>query len=850
MRIKKNQLVSLLEIIIIFFGHEFDTINSALIFFRITTDINLTLATITTLVLSLQKPFDISIANMIANRVINCPTKIIQMQIQSREINAPKKRSGGIQYLGLKLDQFSNKGSYQKRNFGDLSSKMKHESSFAESISEIIKLFQTDNQLSSIQSDPIDLAQHVIEKVSSLPKNTFVVDENSHAIIKKRYLINENEKPEEWLARVATRLSIVEMLYHQDSKKATTFFDKLFALMYQRKFLPAGRTLANANGTIVPNCIVLNIHDSMQSIYGTLLEASILQQYGSGLGFPFHLLRPAGFPTRTSKGEASGPVSFLVRSYNSSFTTIKQHNRHGANMAVMRVDHPDILEFIHCKDKEGEVSCFNCSVALTDEFMIQAINPNETRPWLCSWDGKLMKPRRIKRDRDYRFLEAIPVDMTAREILREIVRSAWSMGEPGVIFIDTVNRANPLPGLGKLEASNPCGEQMLHSHDACNLGSINLAEFVDLKTRKFMFSQLEDAVKTSVRALDNVIDCYRIPIQLVQAMTTANRRLGLGVMGVGKMLCRMSIPYDSAEGRHICERIMKMIQDIAIETSRQLANEKGVFANFSLSVFDVNDLRRNAALTSCAPTGTISNCIGTSGGIEPHFAFAYNRTFQNRKLEYIDQDLIRELEKCGAIQEGLNPTCYSRESELLKMLISYGSLKKVNEMRPDLCKKIPHSILRAFVCALDISAEDHIRMQAAFQKYVDNSISKTINFPHSATLDDVEKGYIEAWKNNCKGCTAYRDASRQIQVLNLNTNPTPESTTTTNTILPHSSSILTVVDGNLAVLSQNNANNKVPSLNRIAKQQCSTCPECKNDGTLKKSEGCLSCYQCGWSVCQ
>ena len=578
---------------------------------------------------------------------------------------------------------------------------------------------------------------------------------NALQVIAKRYLVHDRdgnviESPDEMFYRVASTLAGIESNYGKDQGEISKIKDQFLEIMTQFEFTPAGRTLSNAGAPtpIVPNCVVLHMDDSMDGIFNTLKEAAMLQQAGCGLGFPFHLLRPAGTVAKRSRGVASGPVSFL-HVYNDAFGVIKQQNRHGANMAVMRVDHPDILEFVHAKDVEGEIRNFNISVGLTNDFM-QKVRDNDPSPWLCEWRGEKMKPRRIYRD-GHTVVDIKEETMTAREVFQEIISSAWKTGEPGCVMLDRVNETNPLPGLGRIEACNPCGEQYLHDGDVCNLGSINLEKFA--KEGKVDYDRLRHVTKTAVRMLDNVIDLTSAPVEKINVAIRSNRRIGLGIMGFADLLYQLHIPYNSEEGFKTAEKIMKCIQDAAHEMSEQLAEEKGNLPNWDKSIYAQRNVKhRNAALTNIAPTGTISMIFDVSGGVEPYFALAYH--YQgilggSTELYYVNKHLKRELEALGLATP-----------EIMKQIYEEGTMANV--------EGIPESIKRTFVTSMDINPEDHTRMQAAFQKYCDNAISKTINFPEDATKEDVLQGYILAWELGCKGCTVYRNNSRKIQVLNLN----------------------------------------------------------------------------------
>jgi ribonucleoside-diphosphate reductase alpha chain len=588
------------------------------------------------------------------------------------------------------------------------------------------------------------------EKINAL------FSENALKMMRKRYLQVKSdgtqETPAELFQRIAHALAEVEKNYGRDKKFIEKMEGEFFDIMSSKKFTPAGRTITNAGAAtpVVANCIVLPVMDSMESIFQTLKDAALLQQAGSGLGFDFSHLRPAFSKTVKSNGVSSGPVSFL-RVYNEAFGVIKQQGRHGANMAMMQVDHPDILDFIRSKAVEGEIRNFNISVKVTDEFM-QAVTERPNEQWWCSWNGKKMKPQNVLRAANGSVTGVEETDITAKELFDELVHYAWLNGEPGIVFIDEVNRTNPLPGLGPIDCSNPCGEQFLHHYDNCNLGSINLANFV--KDGQMDWEDLKRTTRIATRLMDNVIDTFDFPVKQVTDLARKNRRIGLGIMGFADMLYQLGIAYDSPEGQKMGERAMKTVTDAAHEMSEALAKEKGAFPNIGLSVYSKGPKLRNAALTTVAPTGSISMMFDCSSGIEPNFA-----------LSFVKQD-----------KDGIKYNYFNRHFQ--SALDTYRfSESQIQEIKDEILKKgsiqglmnLPEELRKTFVVAMDISAENHMKMQSAFQKNVDNSISKTINFPNSATHEDVAAGYISAWKTKCKSATVYRDGSRQVQVLNIGT---------------------------------------------------------------------------------
>lgn len=659
--------------------------------------------------------------------------------------------------------------------------------------------------------------------------------ENALRVLAGKYLQRDEngevaESPEGMFKRVATALAEVEKQYGKSDEEIAKHQEEFEKVMTTFEFTPAGRTLANAGGKtrLVANCIVLHFKDSMDGIFQTLHDAALLQQAGSGLGFAWHLLRPAGFRTNKTQGMASGPVSFL-KAYNESFGVIKQQGRHGANMGVMRVDHPDILEFIEAKWEEGSLVNFNISVGMTDEFMEQVKNKSK-EPWYCNWNGQKMKPRRIVRNERGAFVEAIEETMTASEIMDRIINSAWRNGEPGVLFPDAANETNPVPGIGRLEATNPCGEQWLHDGDVCNLGSINLAKFVTADGQ-IDEARLIRSTEIATRMLDNVVDLSDFPVDKVNSTFRNNRRLGLGIMGFADMLYQMRIPYNSQEGYDTARKVMKLVNEASHNCSEKLAEEKGCFPNWDQSIFNeqgLNRKQRNAAKTTVAPTGSISMLFDCSSGVEPFFALAYYKTVMGgQKLRYINPLLEKELKRLNLYKD-----------EILEEIVNTGTLQHIQE--------IPEETRRVFVTAMDIDAESHTRMQAAFQEHVDNSISKTINFPNEATREDVRQGYILAWELRLKGCTVYRDGSRQEQVLNLNKETKEEESKTEEETASKNFEEVTPPPVMERSHSAPAAKAHI-SLNKKEIIHSKKCPECES--SIQVAEGCMLCLSCGFSVC-
>jgi ribonucleoside-diphosphate reductase alpha chain len=519
------------------------------------------------------------------------------------------------------------------------------------------------------------------------------------------------------------------------SEVATAFYDT----MVEGYFLPNSPTLMNAgkqNALQYSACYVLPVGDSMEEIFESVKAAAIIQQSGGGTGFAFSRLRPKDDVVHSTGGRASGPVSFL-RVFNAATEAVKQGGaRRGANMGILRVDHPDILEFIECK-LDGGVINFNISVAATDVFM-EALAANH--------EYDLINPRTGQ----------VTGRLRARDVFARIVRAAWRTGDPGMIFIDRINRspANPTPELGLIEATNPCGEQPLLPNDACNLGSVNVAKFAVERSGRWEidWSELERVVRLAVRFLDDVIEVNPYPLPQVDEMVKANRRIGLGIMGWADLLFTLGIPYDSEEALELAERLMGFISEKGHDQSIRLAEERGPFPHWSRSIYQHGRPRRNATVTTIAPTGTISMIAGCSSGIEPVFALAFEHRVKGpdgeRVLPFFSETFERLARDQGFHSEGLMAEVARR-----------GSLGEV--------PGVPDAAREVFKTAHEIDAVWHVRHQAAFQKYTDNGVSKTINLPESATEEDVADAYRLAWDLGCLGLTIFRDGSKGRQVLNV-----------------------------------------------------------------------------------
>lgn len=633
---------------------------------------------------------------------------------------------------------------------------------------------------------------------------------NSLRILESRYLLKDEiglplETPRQLFERVVSFIAKAEEKW--GGKIARQKYEaEFYRLMTSLEFLPNSPTLMNA-GTrmgILSACFVLPIPDSLEGIFEAVKATALIHQEGGGTGFSFSRLRPRGDIVRSSGGVASGPVSFM-QIFNIATEAIKQGGkRRGANMGILRVDHPDILEFISSKEDNISISNFNISVAVTDRFM-EAVKKEEDYDLINPKNGKVVNR------------------LNARKVFDLLVLNAWRNGDPGIIFIDGINRDNPTPSVAEIESTNPCGEQPLMPYESCNLGSINLAKMIkevrlpkETKGKKEIdWEKLERVVRLSTRFLDDVIEVNKFPLEEISRMTKNNRTIGLGVMGWADVLIDLRIPYNSEKAIVLAEKVMKFITKISRDESVKLGRERGSFPNFKGSKWEKAGFKymRNRAVTTIAPTGTIGLIANCSQGIEPIFALVHIRAhvLGGEELLYVYEKFEEELKKKGLYSE-----------ELMTEVGRAGSVSHLSE--------IPFQIRKIFVVSYDISPEWHVKMQAAFQKYTDNAVSKTVNFPNNATIEDVEKVYMLAYKLGCKGVTIYRDRSRAAQVLNID----------------REGRILKAQKESKEIGAEEMLGYP-PELSRIPEEKNGICPQCGE--LMNNGEGCSTCPFCGYSVC-
>ena len=564
------------------------------------------------------------------------------------------------------------------------------------------------------------------------------LSENALNILKRRYLQRDEdnkliESPEEMFQRVAKTVASSDKLYNNntDLQRTETEF---FEMMYNLEFLPNSPTLMNAGRPLgqLSACFVIPIADSMEGIFEALKSSALIHKSGGGTGFSFSNLRPKGSSVKSTGGIASGPVSFM-KLFNLSTEIIKQGGkRRGANMGILKINHPDILEFITCKFNNKELENFNISVGLTEDFF-----------------------RAVDADLDYDLISPhsnlVVKRLSATKVFNLIAETAWKSGDPGIVFIDRINEENPTPELSKIESTNPCGEQPLLPFESCNLGSINLSLMTkeNNSTHGIDYDKLKNIIYEAVHFLDNVIDINKYPLPEIHEITLKTRKIGLGVMGFADMLCKLGIPYNSDEAVTIAEKVMDYIHTQSKMASAELAKNRGSFPAFDKSIYKQKGIEyRNATTTTIAPTGTLSIIAGTSSGIEPLYALSYIR--KAAEQEFIE---VNPLFKAWVTEAGFHSNSF------IQKISNAGSIQDIGE--------IPEEIRRIFVTAYDIGPEWHVKIQAAFQKYTDNAVSKTVNLRNEATIDQVKEVFKLAYKHKLKGITIYRDESKDEQVLNI-----------------------------------------------------------------------------------
>ncbi|MFQ5952081.1 MAG: adenosylcobalamin-dependent ribonucleoside-diphosphate reductase [Candidatus Omnitrophota bacterium] len=558
---------------------------------------------------------------------------------------------------------------------------------------------------------------------------------NTMEVLRKRYLQKDDERniietPSELFRRVASSVAKAEKNF-RSRKNAREIEENFYQMMRNLEFIPNSPTLMNAGTSLgqLSACFVIPVEDSMEGIFDALKDMAVIHQTGGGTGFSFSELRPKGDLVTSTKGEASGPVSFMSIFDQATGVIVQGGRRRGANMGILKCDHPDIVEFVGSKIDKSSFSNFNLSVGITDKFM-EAVKKNK--------EFSLVNPRTGKRVRKVK----------ARAVFDLIINSAWRTGDPGLVFLDEINRKNPTSRIGNIEATNPCGELPLLPYESCNLASVNLAKMVKGKSPDW--DRIKESVRWGVRFLDDVIEVNKFPLEEIKRITFANRKIGLGVMGFADMLIKLGIPYNSKRAIDLAGTLMRLIHKESLKASASLAKERGVFPNFKKSVYTKKGIRiRNATVNTIAPTGTISIIAGCSSGIEPLFAVSFVRNILSGTKLFEINPLFEE----AARKKGIY------KKRVLSDIAKNGSLKNI--------KGIPEEMKRIFVTAFDVTPEDHLRVQAAFQRYTDNSVSKTINLPQDATVEDVRKIYLMAHKLKCKGITIYRYGSKEEQVLSF-----------------------------------------------------------------------------------
>ena len=662
-------------------------------------------------------------------------------------------------------------------------------------------------------------------------ENKLVLSENAIKVLEKRYLKRDKdgnciETPADMFRRVADTLASADSKFGKSEAEVKQLADEFYTAITNRYFMPNSPTLMNAGRELgqLAACFVLPIDDSLEDIFETVKNTALIHKSGGGTGFSFSRLRPKNDVVRSTMGVSSGPVSFM-EVFNAATEAVKQGGtRRGANMGILRVDHPDILDFIDCKSDNNRLNNFNISVAITDKFM---------DAYLKGKDYDLIHPN----------TKQSVGKLNAKEVFDKIIDGAWRNGEPGIVFIDTMNSDNPTPQVGAIESTNPCGEVPLLPYEACNLGSINLSRMVKEENGKSVvnWDLLAKTTRTAIRFLDNVIEINNYPLPQISEMVRNNRKIGLGVMGWADMLMKMGISYASEEGTKLASQVIEFIDYESKCESVELSKKRGRFKNFKGSIYDqenylynkfkgksagiISDEKwkeldeqikkygiRNATTTCIAPTGTISMIASASGGIEPLFGLVFSRLIMDG-TEMLE---VNEIFKNYMISHGL----YSEE--LMKKIAIDGSVAHIDE--------IPEDVKKIFVTAHDVSPYWHVKMQAAFQLHTDNAVSKTVNFVESATREDIEEAYVLAYKNHLKGITVYRNNSRFFQPMNLDKKVEEKKEE-----VPE---VEEIVENPVEETEEYNPTGEVKTI---------ICPECGNK--IEMAEGCFICLNCGYSGC-
>lgn len=668
------------------------------------------------------------------------------------------------------------------------------------------------------------------------------LSENAIKVLERRYLKRDKdgnctEKPADMFRRVALAIASGDLKFGKTQAEVEKLADRFYDFITKCYFMPNSPTLMNAGRELgqLAACFVLPVEDSLEGIFETVKNTALIHKSGGGTGFSFSRLRPKNSVVRSTMGVSSGPVSFM-EVFNAATEAVKQGGtRRGANMGILRVDHPDILDFINCKSDNNKLNNFNISVAITDKFM-EALKKGE--------DYDLVNPQNNQ----------VVARLSAKKVFDLIVDGAWRNGEPGIIFIDKMNSDNPTPLVGEIESTNPCGEVPLLAYEACNLGSINLGRMVveGANGPEVDWKTLAQTTRTAIRFLDNVIAVNNYPLPQISEMVQNNRKIGLGVMGWADMLMKMGISYSSEEGTKLASQVMEFIDYESKCESIELSKERGRFNNFKGSVYDgknflynkykgksagkISDEQwkdldaqiekygiRNATTTCIAPTGTISMIAGASGGVEPLFGLVFSRLIMDG-TEMLE---VNPIFKEYAIKHGF----YSED--LMKEIAKTGSVAHVD--------KVPADAKKIFVTAHDVSPYWHVKMQAAFQLHTDNAVSKTVNFEEHATREDIEQAYVLAYENNLKGITVYRNNSRQFQPMNLDSKKSEAQ-------VEAEKSMKTVSEPEKkAEVTNPIKEEKTEDYNPTGEIKTVKCPECGNE--IQMAEGCFICLKCGYSGC-